>query len=64
MSKSSVKEAISQAFDKCSSKTFALFQDMTKPHSLVNLILISSAVGCYLGHIVYIESFSLREHSN
>ncbi|OYD89558.1 hypothetical protein CDG76_34735 [Nostoc sp. 'Peltigera membranacea cyanobiont' 210A] len=58
-----MKEAISQAFDKCRWKTFALFQDMTKPHSLVNLILTRSAVGCYLGHIAYIESLSLLEHS-
>ncbi|MEH2352145.1 MAG: hypothetical protein V7K28_02750 [Nostoc sp.] len=58
-----MKEAISQAFDKCRWKTFALFQDRTKPDSLVNLILTRSAVGWYLRHIAYIKSLSLLEHS-
>ncbi|MHC5746834.1 MAG: hypothetical protein ACYTXT_34090 [Nostoc sp.] len=63
MSKFSVKEGISPAYDEYRSKTFALFQDMTKPHSLVNLILTRSAICWYLGHIAYIKSLSLQEHS-
>jgi hypothetical protein len=63
LSKFSVKKAISPAYDEYRSKTLALFQDMTKPYSLVNLILTRSAICWYLGYIAYIKSLSLQEHS-
>lgn len=64
LSKSSVKEAISQAFDKCRSKTFALFQDMdeatfsSQPHS--DLICCWLLLGTYWLYRVFIA----EEHSN
>ncbi|MEH1989330.1 hypothetical protein [Nostoc sp.] len=63
MSKSSVKEAISQGFDKCRSKNFALLQDMdeatfsSQPHPDLSCCWLP------LGHITCIESFSLLEYS-
>lgn len=63
LSKSSVKEAISQAFDKYRSKTFALFQDMDEATLSSQSHSDFSRVGWYLGHIACIESLSPLKHS-
>ncbi|MBN4000628.1 MAG: hypothetical protein HWQ58_01815 [Nostoc sp. LPT] len=63
MSKSSVKEAISQVFDKFRSKTFALFQDMDEATFSSQSHSDFSLVGWYLGHIACIKSLLPLEHS-
>lgn len=63
LSKSSIKEAISQVFHKCRSKTFALLQDMDEATFFSQPHPDFSPVGWHLGHIAYIESLSLLEHS-
>ncbi|MEH2258373.1 hypothetical protein [Nostoc sp.] len=58
-----MKEAISQAFDKYRSKTFALFQDMDEATLSSQSHSDFSRVGWYLGHIACIESLSPLKHS-
>ncbi|MGF1936568.1 MAG: ergothioneine biosynthesis protein EgtB [Nostoc sp. ChiQUE02] len=61
LTKSSVKEAVSQAFDECRLTTFALFHDMDEATFCSQPHPDFSPVGWHLGHIAYIESLWLLE---
>lgn len=63
LSKSSLKETISRAFQECRAKTLVIFEGMDEATFCCQVHPDFSPVGWHLGHIAYTESLWLLERS-
>jgi gamma-glutamyl hercynylcysteine S-oxide synthase len=61
LSKSSLKETISRAFQQCRSKTLLIFEELDEATFCCQVHPDFSPVGWHLGHIAYTESLWLLE---